>query len=360
MIVEQHDRRRAARHRLPKTSRGWTMLASSVPTESTVLRSTRCFVSSSSDAELLDAPVAVLRQQDTRRPRGLVICARRVAACATVRRPSSTAASTCAARAGPMPPTRVSSSARRAASPQRRRRAASTRWPDRARSRAAGPDRARSRRARCRRARAAPSRASFSRGRSCAAMAFIVHHPCYTAGRCAVVAVAICTLALPHRLLRTSPERNRSRTGRHRRRARRRRRPIRRRTVHRGDRPRMQQTHEAVAAARLPARAVARHRRQRARARSGAAGRQRQGACAERSGRGDHRAATAVRQLDERLKAAEAARLPARDLDAARNAHGDAERALQEARAAMAASDYAGVRARVDGLPERSPRKSTR
>jgi hypothetical protein len=65
------------------------------------------------------------------------------------------------------------------------------------------------------------------------------------------------------------------------------------------------------------------------------------------------RAAIAARQLDERLKVAEKVRLPARDLDTARKFRADAERALQEARAAVAVSDYAGVRTRVEGLPEK-------
>src|SRR5918993_5813227 len=51
---------------------------------------------------------------------------------------------------------------------------------------------------------AAPARASFSRGRSCAAMAFIVHHPCYTSRpmsvRCraarAGARALLCTLLL--------------------------------------------------------------------------------------------------------------------------------------------------------------------
>ncbi len=65
------------------------------------------------------------------------------------------------------------------------------------------------------------------------------------------------------------------------------------------------------------------------------------------------RATIVVRQLDERLKVAESTRLPARDLDPARKSRADADRALQEARAAVAVSDYAGVRARVEGLPEK-------
>ena len=65
------------------------------------------------------------------------------------------------------------------------------------------------------------------------------------------------------------------------------------------------------------------------------------------------RTAIAVRQLEERLKVAETMRLPARDVDAPRKSRANAERALQEARAAVAVSDYAGVRRRIEGLPEK-------
>ena len=41
-----------------------------------------------------------------------------------------------------------------------------------------------------------PSRCSFSRGRSCGATVFIVHHPCYTPGRCLRLAALLCALAL--------------------------------------------------------------------------------------------------------------------------------------------------------------------
>ena len=65
------------------------------------------------------------------------------------------------------------------------------------------------------------------------------------------------------------------------------------------------------------------------------------------------RAAIALRQLEERLKVADTMKLPARDVDAARKSRVSAERAVQEARAAVAVSDYARVRARVGGLPEK-------
>ena len=65
------------------------------------------------------------------------------------------------------------------------------------------------------------------------------------------------------------------------------------------------------------------------------------------------RATIALRQLEERLKVADTMKLPARDVDAARKSRVSAERAVQEARAAVAVSDYARVRARVGGLPEK-------
>jgi hypothetical protein len=65
------------------------------------------------------------------------------------------------------------------------------------------------------------------------------------------------------------------------------------------------------------------------------------------------RASIAVRQLEERLKAAESMRVPAREVEAWRRARVDAQRALQEARAAVAVSDYAAVNAKVGALPEK-------
>ena len=50
-------------------------------------------------------------------------------------------------------------------------------------------------------------------------------------------------------------------------------------------------------------------------------------------------AATALRQLDERMKVAESMRITGRDLENARRARADADRAVQEARAAVAASN---------------------
>ena len=65
-----------------------------------------------------------------------------------------------------------------------------------------------------------------------------------------------------------------------------------------------------------------------------------------------HLAAT-IRQLEERLKVAEAARMPAQDLKAVRGLHADATRALQEARKTHAAGDYLGALAAARGLPDR-------
>jgi hypothetical protein len=60
-----------------------------------------------------------------------------------------------------------------------------------------------------------------------------------------------------------------------------------------------------------------------------------------------------IRQLDERLKAAEASRLAARDTESARRTRTDADRALQEARAALAAEDYLGAMAPITGVGDR-------
>ena len=65
------------------------------------------------------------------------------------------------------------------------------------------------------------------------------------------------------------------------------------------------------------------------------------------------RALTASRQLAEQIKVAESARIPARDLEPARRVHADAQRTLQEARAAMAAGKYLVASKQVEGLPER-------
>lgn len=63
--------------------------------------------------------------------------------------------------------------------------------------------------------------------------------------------------------------------------------------------------------------------------------------------------ATTVRQLDEKLKAAQTARLPAKDLASAKAAREDAERVLQEARAAAAKEDYLAASAATKDIPEK-------
>jgi hypothetical protein len=65
------------------------------------------------------------------------------------------------------------------------------------------------------------------------------------------------------------------------------------------------------------------------------------------------RALTASRQLAEQIKAAESARIPARDLERARRLQADSQRTLQEARAAMAAGNYLIANQQVEGLPEK-------
>jgi hypothetical protein len=65
------------------------------------------------------------------------------------------------------------------------------------------------------------------------------------------------------------------------------------------------------------------------------------------------RVETSIRQLDERLKVAVASRLTASELDPARRIRAEADRALQEARAAAADGDYPTVTAAMKDLPDR-------
>ena len=230
-----------------KISRGWTMLASSVPTVMIARAQHPVLRIEQHDAELLDRPAPVLRQQHlrqhawrrdldalapdrasasggpVRRQRGFAPLAR--CRCPAMRRRSS--------NLHPRQPVR----SRRARPAPRSRDPAHSRW----RGRARGPPRA----ARCRRAPSHPARCSFSRGRSCAATPFIVHHPCYTSGadapRCPP---ALCLLSL-RTLFGASTERNRPRAGRHRRGACRRRRALRDAEFAEATAA-LQQSHEAV------------------------------------------------------------------------------------------------------------------
>ncbi len=115
----------------------------------------------------------------------------------------------------------------------------------------------------------------------------------------------------------------------------------------------MQQTHEAVAQRdyRLAlSRAVDANERALEAARQAADGKARAQTDAQAAlGRG----LAAARQLGEQLKAAEAARVPARELEAARRGHADAQRALQEARAAMAAGNHLVAIKQMQDLPEK-------
>lgn len=65
------------------------------------------------------------------------------------------------------------------------------------------------------------------------------------------------------------------------------------------------------------------------------------------------RAALSVEQLRMRIKTAETAKLPRKELEAARRTAADAEAALQKARATVIAGDYAAARNAVGGIPER-------
>jgi hypothetical protein len=62
--------------------------------------------------------------------------------------------------------------------------------------------------------------------------------------------------------------------------------------------------------------------------------------------------ATTIRQLDERLKVAEAGRIPAREIESAKRVRTAADQTLQEARAALSAGDYLAAIAATKGVPE--------
>lgn len=115
----------------------------------------------------------------------------------------------------------------------------------------------------------------------------------------------------------------------------------------------MQQTHEAVAQRdyRLAlSRAVDANERALEAARQAADGKAR--------AQGDAQAllarvTAAVRLLGEQLKAADAARVPPRDLEAARKVHAATQRALQEARTAFAAGNYLAALRPMQDVPDR-------
>jgi hypothetical protein len=115
----------------------------------------------------------------------------------------------------------------------------------------------------------------------------------------------------------------------------------------------MQQTHEAVAQRdyRLAlSRAVDANERALEAARQAADGKARAQTDAQAV---LARALTAARLLSAQLKAAEAARVPAPDLEAARRVHTDAQRALQEARTAMAAGTYLVAIKQLQDVPDK-------
>ncbi len=64
------------------------------------------------------------------------------------------------------------------------------------------------------------------------------------------------------------------------------------------------------------------------------------------------RVETAIRQLDERLKIAESNRLTNTEIEPARRVRTDADRALQEARASVAAGDYPAAAMAMRTLPD--------
>ena len=114
----------------------------------------------------------------------------------------------------------------------------------------------------------------------------------------------------------------------------------------------MQQTHEAVAQRdyRLAlSRAVDANERALEAARQAADGKARAQADAQAAlGRG----LTATRQLAEQIKVAETQKLPARDLEAPRRLHIEAQRTLQEARTAIGAGNFLAASKLLQDLPE--------
>ena len=64
-------------------------------------------------------------------------------------------------------------------------------------------------------------------------------------------------------------------------------------------------------------------------------------------------ASTAVQQLHNRLKAAEAARVPRRDIAGPVKAAADADASLQKARASLKTGDYIGARTTAQEMPSR-------
>jgi hypothetical protein len=115
----------------------------------------------------------------------------------------------------------------------------------------------------------------------------------------------------------------------------------------------LQQAHDAVAQNdyRLAlTRALDAHDRAQSAARGAANGKARARGEAEAATAG---AAAAVAQFMARIDAAEAARLPQRDVAAARSVSTNAQAAVQKARAAIGAENYPAAREAVKGIPDR-------
>ena len=114
----------------------------------------------------------------------------------------------------------------------------------------------------------------------------------------------------------------------------------------------MQQTHEAVQQHdyRLAlSRAIDANERALEAARQAADGKARAQADADAA---VNRLATTLRQLEERIKAAETARLPPRELEGARRTRADGDAALQKARAAAGSGNYLAALDTAKALPE--------
>jgi hypothetical protein len=115
----------------------------------------------------------------------------------------------------------------------------------------------------------------------------------------------------------------------------------------------MQQTHEAVEQRdyRLAlSRAIDANERALEAARQAANGKARARSEAEATLAGLYRA---TRELSERLKVAESSRLTAREIEPARRARTDADRAVQEARTALTNGDYLGASTAMKPVSDR-------
>ena len=312
----------------------------------------------------------------TLRPRAGSQSARaRDAARVSVRRPSSTAARICAARASPIPGIARKLVVARADQAVQAARPPSTALARSSALARARRGRGRSRAARCRQAPPAPTRCSFSRGRSCGATVFIVHHTLLYFRAMRRLSPLAAHAPARRRRARNPPKRNRS--------ARRVRSTPRARPAPNSTHAEaftaatsaLQQAHEAVDQRdyRLAlSRAIDACERAQDAAKLAADGKAKARSDAEMIVSTANAAALA---LDAKLKAADAAHVPARDLAEPRRISKDAAATLQKARANLKSGAYLDAIATVKGLeaqihkqiqvvdampPPRAPRRTVR